>query len=43
MAVMTEPEINISAGQPGWVTSELPPRYAELAGQIAALQSEART
>lgn len=30
-------------GQPGWITSELPPRYGELAAQIAALQSEART
>lgn len=43
MAVMTAPELTLSAGQPDWVTSELPPRYAELAGQIAALQSEART
>ena len=43
MAVMTEPELTLSNGQPGWVTTELPPRYAELAGQIAALQSEART
>ena len=43
MAVMTEPEIMISNGQPGWITAELPPRYAELAAQISALQSEAKT
>ena len=43
MAVMIEPELTLSSGQPTWVTSELPPRYAELAGQIAALQAEART
>jgi hypothetical protein len=43
MAVMTEPELTLSNGQPTWVTSELPPRYGELAGQIAALQTEART
>ena len=45
MAVMIEPEMEmiVSNGQPGWVTGELPPRYAELAGQIAALQTEART
>jgi hypothetical protein len=40
---MTEPELTFGAGQPAWLTSELPPRYAELAGQIAALQAEART
>jgi hypothetical protein len=43
MAVMTEPEIMLSNGQPGWITAELPPRYAELAAQIAAIQSEAKT
>ena len=43
MAVMTEPEIVLSNGQPGWITAELPPRYAELAAQIAAIQSEAKT
>lgn len=29
-------------GQPPWVTSELPPQYAELANKIAAIQAEAR-
>jgi hypothetical protein len=43
MAVMTEPEIMVSNGQPGWITAELPPRYAELAAQIATLQNEAQT
>ena len=42
MAVMTEPELMVN-GQPGWITGELPPRYGELAAQIAALQVEART
>ena len=41
MTVMAEPEVMVSNGQPGWITGELPPRYAELAAQIAALQSEA--
>jgi hypothetical protein len=42
LAVMTEPETMSSTGQPGWVTGELPPQYADLASQIAALQTEAR-
>jgi hypothetical protein len=43
MAVMSEPEITIGNinSQPEWITAELPARYAELAAQIAALQSEA--
>ena len=41
MTVMAEPEVMVGNGQPGWITGELPPRYAELAAQIAALQSEA--
>jgi hypothetical protein len=43
MAVMTEAEVMVSGGQPGWITAELPPRYGELAAQIAALQNEARS
>ena len=42
MTVMSEPEVMVY-GQPGWITSELPPRYGELAAQISALQTEART
>ncbi len=42
MAVMSDTEIMSTNGQPAWVTSELPPQYAELASKIAALQEEAR-
>jgi hypothetical protein len=41
--VAAEPAVPISySGQPPWVTSELPPQYAELANKIAAIQAEAR-
>jgi predicted flap endonuclease-1-like 5' DNA nuclease len=42
MTVMTDNETVGISGQPAWVIGELPPRYGELASQIAALQDEAR-
>lgn len=45
MAVMQDVETreNVSSsGQPAWVIGELPPKYAELASQIAVLQEEAQ-
>jgi hypothetical protein len=42
LVMMPELAMTGSAGQPGWVTGELPAQYADLASQIAALQDEAR-
>ena len=43
-ALVMVPELapTSSNGQPAWVTGELPAQYADLAGQIATLQEEAR-
>ena len=37
-----QPEAAAGAGQPAWVTPELPPAYADLASRIAALREDAR-
>ncbi|MGQ0736684.1 MAG: hypothetical protein ACT4QD_23905 [Acidobacteriota bacterium] len=39
---MPETAVASSNGQPAWVTQELPPQYADLANQIAALQAQAQ-